>query len=128
MIVETLPTNITDGQPALDLITLALAEGLNVVTADKGPLVHGFAALNEAANRSGARLGFSGTTGVTIPDELAGSRVLGIRGVLNGRQKSYSQRCKKRSSSFERPRKRQDEGIAEPTIARQQDGTRLRRY
>ena len=83
-LVESLPTNIVDGQPAFGLIAAALEQGSNVVTVDKGPLVHGLDALKEAATRSGARLGYSGTTGVSIPDELAGDRVLEIRGVLNG--------------------------------------------
>src|SRR5687768_3812306 len=37
-VVESLPTNIKDGQPALDLLTDALSQGINVVTVDKGPL------------------------------------------------------------------------------------------
>lgn len=114
-VVETLPTNITDGQPALDLITVALAEGINVVTADKGPLVHGFDALNEAASRSGARLGFSGTTGVRVPDEVAGSRVIGIRGVLNGTTNYILTEMQERSLTFEQAlANAQAEGIAEP--------------
>src|SRR5262249_53175472 len=55
-----------------------------VVTVDKGPIVHGFRELNEVARDSGARLGYSGTMGIRPPDELAGSRILEIRGVLNG--------------------------------------------
>jgi homoserine dehydrogenase len=40
LLVEALPTNITDGQPALGLIAGAIEQGINVVTVDKGPLVH----------------------------------------------------------------------------------------
>src|SRR6266849_3901498 len=60
VLVESLPTNIADGQPALRLITAALEQGTSVVTVDKGPLVHGFEALKDAARKGGARLGFSG--------------------------------------------------------------------
>src|ERR1044071_6781657 len=42
VLVESLPTNLSDGQPAFDLINSALARGLHVVTVDKGPLAHGF--------------------------------------------------------------------------------------
>ena len=84
VLVETLPTNIANGEPALSLIKAALEQGTNVVTVDKGPIVHSLSALIEIASKSGARLGYSGTTGVTIPDEIAGDRVLEIRGVLNG--------------------------------------------
>src|SRR5262249_32869405 len=68
----------------LDLIQAALAAGIHVVTVDKGPLAHAFDELQTIARSSGARLGFSGTTGVSIPDEISGDRVLEIRGVLNG--------------------------------------------
>src|SRR5439155_4083080 len=48
ILVESLPTNIINGEPALGLLTAALAQGTNVVTVDKGPLVHGLASLREA--------------------------------------------------------------------------------
>ncbi|HEX8186153.1 MAG TPA: hypothetical protein VF747_15425 [Blastocatellia bacterium] len=83
-LVESLPTNLEDGQPALDLITSALAQRIDVVTVDKGPLVHGLEAIRESSREGGAGFGFSGTTGVAIPGEVAGSRVVEIRGVLNG--------------------------------------------
>lgn len=85
-LVESLPTNIIDGQPALDLLTQALSQGIPAVTADKGPLVHGFEALKNAARSGRSRFAFTGTTGVAIPDEIGNSsdRVLEIRGVLNG--------------------------------------------
>jgi homoserine dehydrogenase len=83
-VVESLPTNIKDGQPALDLLTQALSQGISVVTVDKGPLVHGLDALKRVAEGSESRLAFTGTTGVAIPDEIANDKVLEIRGVLNG--------------------------------------------
>ncbi|MGH9822566.1 MAG: hypothetical protein ACREDR_04865, partial [Blastocatellia bacterium] len=84
IIVEALPTNIKSGQPGLDLICSALSKGLNVVTVDKGPMVRGFDVLMQAAERTGTRLAYTGTIGVAIPEDLAGSEVLEIRGVLNG--------------------------------------------
>jgi homoserine dehydrogenase len=71
LLVESLPTNIADGQPGLGLVTAALEQGTHVVTVDKGPLVHGLEIMKEAAMRGGARFGYSGTTGVSIPGELA---------------------------------------------------------
>ncbi len=55
-LVESLPTNIADGQPALGLIAAALEQGTHVVTVDKGPLVHGLATLKEAAQKAGRGL------------------------------------------------------------------------
>jgi len=115
VLVESLPTNIADGQPALALLRAALEQGVNVVTVDKGPLAHGFEALREAAQKAGARLGFSGTTGVSIPDELAGDRVLEIRGVLNGTTNYILTEMQQRRRSFDQALAgAQSEGVAEP--------------
>lgn len=115
VLVESLPTNIQSGQPALDLITLALSLGLNVVTVDKGPLVHGFEALNAASEAAGSRFAYSGTTGVAIPAELSGKRVLEIAGVLNGTTNHILTEMLERRSRFDVAlAQAQTDGIAEP--------------
>ena len=124
VLVESLPTNIVNGEPALGLITAALARGINVVTVDKGPLVHGLHLLKDAAARGGARLGFSGTTGVSTPDELANDRVLEIRGVLNGTTNYIlSEMQQQQQRSFDEAlATAQAEGIAEPDPTLDVDG------
>jgi homoserine dehydrogenase len=115
VLIESLPTNLSDGRPALDLIASALAQGTNVVTVDKGPLVHGFERLTEAARSTGARLGYSGTTGVAVPDEISRGRVLEIRGVLNGTTNYILTEMQRGAVSFaEALAVAQAEGIAEP--------------
>jgi homoserine dehydrogenase len=115
ILVESLPTNISDGQPALDLIRAALAQGTSVVTVDKGPLVHGFDLLAAAARQGGAHLGYSGTTGVSIPDQASVDRVLEIRGVLNGTTNYILTEMQQHRRSFEEAlRNAQSDGIAEP--------------
>jgi len=115
VLVETLPTNIQSGQPGLDLIIQALSRGLNVVTVDKGPLVHGFDLLRQAAKAGGARFAYSGTTGVSIPDELYGERVLEIAGVLNGTSNYMLSRMQELGVPFDQAlAQAQAEGIAEP--------------
>jgi len=115
VLVESLPTNIADGLPALELITAALEQGTSVVTVDKGPLVHGFEALRDAARKGGASLGYSGATGVSIPDELVGDRVLEIRGVLNGTTNYILTEMQQRQRSFDEALAgAQADGIAEP--------------
>jgi len=115
ILVESLPTNIADGQPALALIAAALEQGANVVTVDKGPLVHGYEALKMAALRGGAQLGYSGTTGVSIPIELAGDSVLEIRGVLNGTTNYILTEMQQGQRSFDEALAgAQADGIAEP--------------
>jgi homoserine dehydrogenase len=115
VLVESLPTNIINGEPALGLITAALAQGTNVVTVDKGPLVHGLASLREAEARGASRLGFTGTTGVSIPDELTTDRVLEIRGVLNGTTNYILSEMQQHQRSFDEALDTaQAQGIAEP--------------
>jgi homoserine dehydrogenase len=115
LLVESLPTDIASGEPALGLITAALAQGTNVVTVDKGPLVHGLNSLQEAEARGASRLGYSGTTGVSIPDEVANDRVLEIRGVLNGTTNYILTEMQQHQRSFDEAlATAQAEGIAEP--------------
>jgi homoserine dehydrogenase len=115
VLVESLPTNVTNGQPALDLIRAALLQGTSVVTVDKGPLVRGFDQLKEAAAASGARLEFTGTTGVAIPREISGRQVLEVRGVLNGTTNYILTQMQESRAGFEDAlRSAKQEGIAEP--------------
>jgi homoserine dehydrogenase len=115
ILVESLPTNITNGQPALDLITAALAQGTDVVTVDKGPLVHGFDSLGAASQKGAAQLGYSGTTGVSVPQEVTGDRVLEIRGVLNGTTNYILTEMQQHQRSFyEALATAQADGLAEP--------------
>ena len=123
VLVESLPTNLVDGQPALDSIKTALACGINVVTVDKGPLASGFDALKEAALTGNSKLAYSGTTGVSIPDELTGERVLEIRGVLNGTTNYILTEMQERNISFgEALANAQANGIAEPDPSLDVDG------
>jgi homoserine dehydrogenase len=112
-LVECLPTNLVDGQPALDLIQAALRRGINVVTVDKGPLVHGFQLLNQAAQTGGSGFGFTGTVGVPIPEGL--DRVIEIRGVLNGTSNYILSEMQEQDLPFDQAlAQAQVEGIAEP--------------
>ena len=123
LMVESLPTNIVTGEPALHLIAAALEQGTDVVTADKGPVVHGFDLLQEASGKSGARLGYSGTTGVGIPNEVASDRVLEIRGVLNGTTNYILTEMQQHRQSFgDALAKAQAQGIAEPDPTLDLDG------
>src|SRR5262249_9151179 len=69
---------------ALSLIESALRSGLHAVTCDKGPVVCGYKRLIEAAFSGSSNLGFTGTTGVALPEVSDGDPIVEIRGVLNG--------------------------------------------
>jgi homoserine dehydrogenase len=122
-LVESLPTNIIDGQPALDLLKQALSQGICVVTADKGPMVHGIEALNNVAQSGESRFAFTGTTGVAIPLEISGDRVMGIRGVLNGTTNYILTAMQEQGLPFaEALAIAQRDGIAEPDPTLDIDG------
>ncbi|HEY6328808.1 MAG TPA: hypothetical protein VI756_05690 [Blastocatellia bacterium] len=123
VLVECLPTNILTGQPGLDLISAGLSHDISVVTVDKGPVVHGYHDLMDLAARSGKRLAYSGTLGVSPPDEIAGKRVLEIRGVLNGTTNYVLTEMQQGSQSFQDALSQaQRDGIAEPDPSLDVDG------
>ena len=47
VLLETTPVNYQNGQPALEYLTLGLNQGMHAVTANKGPVVHGYRQLKE---------------------------------------------------------------------------------
>ena len=58
---ENSPVNTQTGQPALDHIRTALELGMHAVTANKGPVVHGYRELTALAKSKGKTFGFEST-------------------------------------------------------------------
>jgi homoserine dehydrogenase len=89
-LVEGTPSDIRTGEPGLTYIISALENGWNVVTASKGALVTAFRKLRALASERGLALRFSGATAAALPTldvglvSLAGARIEGIQGILNG--------------------------------------------
>jgi len=90
VMIETTPTNLDTGQPAMDHIQTALKNRINVVTTNKGPLALAMPALLELADHNEVNLKFSGTVGGGTPmldlakKCLDGVEIMSIRGILNG--------------------------------------------
>ncbi len=55
---ENSPVNTQTGQPAIDHIRLALELGMHAITANKGPVVHGYRELTELAASKGKKFRF----------------------------------------------------------------------
>jgi homoserine dehydrogenase len=89
ILFETTPLDADDGQPAITHIRTALERGINVVTANKGPIAFAYSELKSLAKASGAGFRFEGTVMDGAPvfnlveSCLPGIRVLGFSGVLN---------------------------------------------
>ncbi len=89
ILFETTPLNAVDGEPATTHIQSALTRGINVVTANKGPIAFAYSELKSLAAETGALFRFEGTVMDGAPvfnmveDCLPGVRVLGFSGVLN---------------------------------------------
>ena len=59
--VEITTLNPATGEPAISHIRAAFARGMHVVTANKGPIAHAYAALREEAERRGLKFRFEAT-------------------------------------------------------------------
>jgi homoserine dehydrogenase len=89
LLFETTPVNYKTGQPALDHIRAALGLGMHVVTANKGPVVHGYDELKALARSKGRHFYFESAVMDGAPIfslwrvALPAARVNGFRGILN---------------------------------------------
>jgi homoserine dehydrogenase len=89
VLIELTPVNPRDGQPALGWLHEGLLADMDVITANKGPIAHGFRALSELAAQRGRRLRFEATVAGDLPvfnlmrTALPTARVGLVRGVLN---------------------------------------------
>jgi homoserine dehydrogenase len=90
LLVETTPTNIQDGEPAMTHIRTALSRERHVVTAAKGPMVLRYTELKTLAEKAKVKLMISAATAAALPTLdvglscLAGTEVLSAEGILNG--------------------------------------------
>ncbi|HUV81901.1 MAG TPA: homoserine dehydrogenase [archaeon] len=90
LMIDVTPTNIDDGEPGLTYILEAFNRGRHVVTSNKGPLALKYRVLCDEAKKNGVRFRFEASVGGAMPilnlakDALAGNRIIGIEGILNG--------------------------------------------
>ncbi|HUW68573.1 MAG TPA: homoserine dehydrogenase [Candidatus Nanoarchaeia archaeon] len=90
LMIDVTPTNIDDGEPGLSYILEAFNRGRHVVTSNKGPLALKYGVLCDEAKKNGVQFRFEATVGGAMPilnlakDALAGNRIIGIEGILNG--------------------------------------------
>jgi len=90
ILVEVTPTNLHDAEPGMSHIRTALAKGMHVVTANKGPAALAANELISLAHQHGVQMRMESTVMAgtpvisTIREGMAGSQVFAMRGILNG--------------------------------------------
>jgi homoserine dehydrogenase len=90
VLVEATPTNLRDAEPGMSHVRMALAKGMHVVTANKGPAALAARELLALAREHGAQVRMESTVMAgtpvisTIREGMAGARVYELRGILNG--------------------------------------------
>ena len=91
--VELTTLNPSDGEPAISHIRAAFDRGMHVVTANKGPIAHCFAALRDHAAREGVGFRYESAVMDGAPvfnlweHTMPGVKVLGFTGALNSTSK-----------------------------------------
>ena len=89
VLVEVSTMNPRTGQPALDYLRQALTAGMDVITANKGPIAYGFPELEALAQSRGRRLRFESAVADDLPifnlmrHSLPTAKVGLVRGILN---------------------------------------------
>ena len=125
---ENSPVNTQTGQPALDHIRTALELGMHAITANKGPVVHGYRELTALAKSKGKTFGFESTV-------LGGSPVFSVfretfplaelssfKGILNATTNIILSRMENDESYEDAVKYCQSVGVAETDPTNDVDG------
>jgi homoserine dehydrogenase len=86
---ENTPVSYMDGEPALSHLRTALKHGMHAITANKGPVVHGYEELKALAEKHGRAFRFESTVMDGAPvfglarETLPAGNIHAVSGVLN---------------------------------------------
>ena len=89
ILFENTPVNYKTGQPALDYLRIGLENGMHVITANKGPVVHGYHELSQLARMKAKKFYFESTVMDGAPifslfrEALPAIKILSFKGILN---------------------------------------------
>ncbi|AWR97537.1 homoserine dehydrogenase [Acidianus sulfidivorans JP7] len=89
VIVDTMSANYTNGEPSLSLYLEAIHRGINIITTNKAPLALKFSEIMKEAEKHNVKVMFqatvmSGTPSINLYRVIPGTKVLRIKGILNG--------------------------------------------
>ena len=129
LLVEVSPTSLRTGEPGLSNITWALEHGLDVVTANKGPLVLGYQRLDKLAATRHRALLFSAAVAGGLPTvnigrrDLVAAKILRVEGVFNSTTNYILMQMDEAGHSFEEAlAEAQRAGVAEADPSLDLDG------
>lgn len=128
MVVELTTLDIASGQPATDHIARALECGMDVVTANKGPIAFAYNDLKALSRSRGVRLRFEGVVMDGTPifslveKTLPGCQIRGVTGILNSTSNFVLTEMTKGRSAQDAVREAQAKGIAEADPSLDIDG------
>lgn len=128
LLFENTPVDYKTGQPAIDHIKTALAQGMHVCTANKGPVVHAYHELKALAAQKGCQFLHESTVMDGAPifslfrGALPGAQLESLRAVLNSTTNLILTRMESGQSFDEAVRYAQEIGIAETDPSGDVDG------
>jgi homoserine dehydrogenase len=126
--VEVTPLSPTTGEPAIAHIRAAFARKMHVITSNKGPIAHSYAALAEEARLAGVHFRFESTVMDGAPvfnlvrNNLPGCKLLGFTGVLNSTSTVVVEGMRAGKSMEEAVEEARRRGIAEADVSYDLDG------
>lgn len=128
LMVELTTLNIDSGQPAIDHIKAAMGVGMDVITANKGPIAWAYDELRDMARARGVHLRFEGTVMDGTPvfnlveKTLPGCEILGLTGILNSTSNFVLHQMALGKSMDEAVKEAQSRGFAEADPSLDIDG------
>jgi homoserine dehydrogenase len=128
LMVELSPLNVESGQPARDHIRAAMEHGMDVITANKGPIAFAYGELRNLARSRGVHFRFEGTVMDGTPifnlveRTLPGCEILGLTGILNSTSNFVLTQMSAGRSMDEAIREAQRKGFAETDPSLDIDG------
>ncbi len=128
VVAELTTLNAETGEPATSHIRAAFGRGCHVITANKGPVAHAYAALRSEAAQRGVEFRFESTVMDGAPvfnmvrNNLPGVKVLGFTGALNSTSKVAITALRRGGTIEDGIREAQEMGIAEADAAYDIDG------
>lgn len=128
MAIEITTLNPATGEPAISHIRAAFARSMHVITANKGPIAHAYAALTGEARRAGVEFRFESIVMDGAPvfnlvrNNLPGCRIRGFTGVVNSTTNVVIEALRKGRTLAEGIEEAQRIGIAEADASYDIDG------